>query len=80
MELEADLETRLERNTHPHRLEQKPSKRDIEWSTKDLLSSTQRYRLNSRPGEINRFNYLRINNSQLSAAETAELIKEQFKL
>ena len=35
VELEADLETRLERNITPHRLEAKPTKRDIEWSKKD---------------------------------------------
>ena len=32
VELKADLETRLEHNLTPHRLEQKPSKRDTEWT------------------------------------------------
>ena len=32
VELSADLETRLERNETPHRMERKTSKRDIEWS------------------------------------------------
>lgn len=34
VELEAELDERLERNKSPHRLEHKPKKRDIEWSEK----------------------------------------------
>ena len=39
VELEADLETRLERNVSPHRLASKFSKNDIERSTKDLINT-----------------------------------------
>ncbi|MBS4201365.1 AAA family ATPase [Bacillus sp. FJAT-49732] len=80
VELEADVEERLERNKSPHRLEQKPTKRNIEWSERDLLKSMEKYRLNSIEGEINREHYLRINNTNLSAEEVAKMIKEEFQL
>ena len=44
VELSADLETRLERNITPHRMERKPSKRNVEWSRANLLRDTQRHR------------------------------------
>ncbi|MFI8577624.1 AAA family ATPase [Rossellomorea aquimaris] len=80
VELEADLEERLERNKSSNRLEHKPSKRDIEWSEGDLKKSMEIYRLNSLEGEIKYSNYIKINNSNLSAEEVAEIIKEKFHL
>ena len=80
VELEADLDTRLERNLTPHRLEQKPSKRDTEWSTDDILKTMEKYRLNSSDGEITYENYIRINNTNLSPDEVSNMIIERFKL
>ncbi|WML48379.1 AAA family ATPase [Neobacillus sp. PS3-34] len=80
VELEADLDERLERNKSPHRLEQKPSKRNIEWSEDNLIKTMEKYRLNSFEGEITRENYLRINNTNLDADEVAKIIKEKFQL
>lgn len=81
VESEADLETRLERNlTPPHRLEQKPSKRDTEWTVKDIYKTMEKYRLNSNDGEIKFENYLRINNTNLSPDEVSDMIIEKFKL
>ncbi|WP_316571743.1 AAA family ATPase [Neobacillus sp. YIM B06451] len=80
VELEADLEERLHRNKTPLRLEQKPSKRNLAWSEANLLDSLEKYRLNSHDGEITRENYLRLNNTNLSAVEAASLIKEKFNL
>lgn len=80
VELEADLEERLERNVTPNRLEHKPSKRDLEWSRNDVLNASQKYRLNSHPREIPYANYIRINTMELSAKEAAETIKETFQL
>lgn len=80
VELEADLDERLVRNKSSNRLEHKPSKRNIEWSEKDLKSSLEKYRLNSFEGEINVSNYIRINNTNLSAVEVAKSIKENFHL
>ncbi len=80
VELEADMDERLKRNKSPHRLEQKPTKRNIEWSENDLKSSMEKHRLNSLEGEITRSNYLRINNTDLNAEEVAKTIKEHFQL
>ena len=80
VELEADINERIERNKHPHRLSHKPTKRDLEKSEKDLKDSMKKYRLNSKKGEIKRSNYIRINNTNLSPEETAQKIKEKFQL
>lgn len=80
VELEADLQERLERNKTPHRLEHKPTKRNIEWSEMHLKETLEKHRLNSYDGEISRENYLRINNTNLSAEEVAEIIKDRFEL
>jgi hypothetical protein len=80
VELEADLEERLERNKSTNRLEHKPSKRDIEWSEGDLKKSMEDYRLNSLEGEMQYSNYIKINNTNLSAEEVAKIIKEKFHL
>lgn len=80
VELEADLEKRLARNKSPNRLEHKPTKRNIEWSENELKESLKKHRLNSNKGEIDNENYMKINNSNISALETAKLIKDKFAL
>jgi hypothetical protein len=80
VELEADVEERLVRNKTEHRLHHKPTKRNLERSEADLLGSAEKHRLNSREGEITFTNYLRINNTNLSPLEAANLIKERFCL
>ncbi|MGA4719907.1 AAA family ATPase [Fictibacillus nanhaiensis] len=80
VELESDLNTRLQRNTTPHRLEHKPSKRNLVWSENDVRTSMEKYRLNSYEGEVKKKNYLRINNTNLDAYEVAMLIQHTFKL
>ena len=80
VELEAELNERLERNKSPHRLEHKPTKRNIERSESELKDTMEKYRLNSYEGEIKKENYVKINNTHLNAIELAELIKERFSL
>lgn len=80
VELEADTEERLRRNSTPHRLEHKPTKRDLEFSEKDLLKSTANHRLNSIDGEIKDKNYLKINNTNVEPHEVALQIKTRFNL
>ena len=80
VELEADLETRLARNRTENRLLHKPSKRDMEWSDKDVRATTEKYRLNSLPGEIAEANYLRLDNTHMSAEDAAQAIVERFGL
>lgn len=78
VELEAGIEKRLERNKSSHRLKMKPTKRNVEFSEQDLLSSMDKYRLNSNAGEICKENYIRIDNAELSPQETAERIMAAF--
>lgn len=80
VELESDLEERIERNKTPHRLEHKPTKRDVVRSEQELIRTMNQHRLNSFEGEIKRENYIRINNTNLTAIEVAEIIKNRFKL
>lgn len=80
VELEADVDERIERNKHPYRLSHKPTKRNLERSEKDLRDSIEKHRLNSKSGELKKENYLRIDNTNLSPEETAQKIKEKFQL
>lgn len=82
IELETTLEERLRRNKTANRLEHKASKRNLEWSEKDLLESIKRHRLNSNPGEGEKVfkNFMKIDNTNLSATEVAKIIKEKFNL
>ena len=80
VELETTLEERLKRNTTSNRLQNKPSKRNLEWSQKEILRSMDKYRLNSYPDEIKEKNYLKIDNTKLSPEEVAHRIKDKFKL
>ena len=74
IELEATLETRLSRNKTENRLNKKPSKRDLVASEKDLLHSMDAYRLNSDEGEIKEKHYLRIDTTNKSMVESAQII------
>ena len=80
IELEAELEERIKRNETENRLLNKTTKRNIEWSKNNLLKDVDKYRLNSLPGEVKEKNYLRIDNTNLSAEEAAKIIKEKFDL
>jgi hypothetical protein len=78
VELIAPQAIRLERNTTENRLKNKASKRDIEASNARLIRDDQNHRCESHPGEIPFQNYLRLDNSNISAAEAAQIIKETF--
>ena len=80
VELEADLAERVERNKTPNRLTHKSSKRNVEMTEKRMIAAQDKYRMNSHEGEITEENYLRINNTNLTAEETAVIIKKHFKL
>lgn len=80
VELSADLETRLERNTTPHRMERKASKRDVEWSKANLLKDAERHRLNSNEDEVWFKNHIKIDNTSLEPNEVADIVIEKFGL
>ena len=80
VELEADLNERLRRNETSNRLENKPTKRNVERSKEFLLRAEKKHICNSYPGEIQEKNYIRINNNNIPANEVAKMIKEKFDL
>jgi hypothetical protein len=82
VELQADLEVRLKRNRGATRLRQKPSKRDLAASEARLLRHDKEFELNTseqRPF-FYKSNYLKIDNTKLTAAEAAAIIKEKLGL
>jgi AAA domain len=80
VELEAELSERLRRNESEFRLSQKPPKRDIAFSRQKLLEDDEKYKLNSNEDFFYKDNYLKIDNTNLSASEAAERIVKAFSL
>ncbi len=82
IELVADQQTRLKRNTTNLRLDKKPSKRNTERSEKNLREIDRKYRVNSiESDDFSGFdNFLTIDNSNMNASEVANLIKEKLNL
>ena len=82
VELEANLEERLRRNKGKLRMELKPSKRDTKRSEEGLLSWEKQYIMNSNDRYPFFFqkNYLKINNTNISAKVAAKQIIETFNL
>lgn len=78
VELEAELAERLNRNESGFRLSQKPSKQNIGHSRNRLLENNEKYKLNSGGDFFYEENYLKINNTNLSAGEAAQRIIEEF--
>ena len=81
VELVADIDTRLVRNRTEHRLAEKKSKRDVDWSDANVLELEAEHRMTSSPGLdapgeqlLARWPHLVIDNTALSADETAERI------
>ncbi len=81
VELCADFDVRLERNKSENRLAHKESKRDLEWSEREMRHTSKEHRLSSREGEILPFeSYIKIDNTHLSPDEVAQTIKDHFKI
>lgn len=80
VELSADLETRLQRNETPHRMERKVSKRDLVWSRANLLEDVSNHRLNSDEEEVWFDNHLKIDNTNLSPDQVADMVIEKYDL
>ena len=78
VELETSLEQRLRRNRTENRLKHKPLKRHIEVSEREILETAETLQLNSQhqPNELHY--YLKINNTNLSAAEVAKQIQNKM--
>lgn len=77
-ELVAPLEVRLVRNRTENRLREKPSKRNVARS--EWLMKENSYRDVSRDGECVWPRYLKLDNTNLSPEEAAEIIADHFGL
>lgn len=80
VELVAPQEVRLQRNSTENRLAHKASKRTIDLSNQRLIDTDNQYRCVSYDGEIPFENYIKIDNSNLTAEATAQKIKQHFNL
>jgi hypothetical protein len=80
VELESTQEERLRRNETEFRLSEKESKRDVTASRARLLEHDAVYRMNTQGEFANRPDYLRIDNTNVSADDAAEMIIRHFGL
>ena len=80
VELISDLEVRLKRNRHEHRLKHKASKRNVEFSEKVMLSDEQEYTMNTEEGAYPDKTIFKIENTDLPAKEVAQMIKTKYDL
>lgn len=80
VELACALDERLRRNETEFRLVEKPFKRDLAQSRQQLLEAETKYQLNSRGKYDGRADYLRLDNTTLTADEVAGRIIEHFGL
>ncbi len=78
VELKTDIEERLKRNRTENRLKHKPLKRNIEWSEQDIQSTMAYAVFNPDEPAKTLTHYQKINNTQLTAAETAQLIIQKM--
>lgn len=80
VELSADLEKRVQRNETPHRMEMKPTKRNLEWSRSELLSCAEKHKLNLGDDEFWFENHIKIDNTNLEPDEVADIIIQKLNL
>lgn len=80
VELKTQLSERLRRNKEELRLYHKPSKRDLETSEQSLISFEKTYVMNSKESDFPDKDILRIENTNLSPDEVADIIINHYKL
>ncbi len=78
VELVADQSVRFERNRTENRLKEKPSKRNVALSEQLIRHAEEKYRCVSEPGEIPYASYLRLDNTNLTPEQAAEIIVDHF--
>ncbi len=80
VELYSDLETRLQRNKTENRLNKKPSKRDVKASDERVRNTMKKYKVSSTNEDFGNRNYLKIDNTTITAEAVSEMIVAHFKL
>lgn len=78
VELEADQAERLRRNRSPFRLQHKPSKRNLEYSERNLLDIDRQYKVNTTGDFFYHDHYIKINTTKLPPEATAQQIIDAF--
>ncbi|WP_203568387.1 ATP-binding protein [Aestuariimicrobium ganziense] len=79
VELRADLDTRLSRNRTAHRLEEKKSKRDVDWSDQNVRGLERHVMTTERPAPVAepllaQHRHLVLDNTHLTADQAAQRI------
>jgi len=74
VELKAELNKRLIRNKTQERLNEKPSKRNLDWSEQNLLATEAQHRMNSDGSIPSPHQHLLIDNTNRSAEDVAKEI------
>lgn len=80
VELYADLEERIKRNKHEFRLQEKPSKRNTEFTEQMIIKNHSKFQLNTKEGDLVDKEILKIDNTELAADEVALMIKEHYNI
>lgn len=86
VELVSDIKVRLERNKHADRLAAKPSKRDLDFSENELLTSFEKHQLESEENQLKEIfeplgiQCLKIDNTNLLPLKVSQKIKDYFQL
>jgi len=80
VELFAELDIRLQRNKHKFRLQEKPSKRDTAFTENMILNHESKFQLNTTEKDLPNKEILKIDNTNLSAEEAAQMIKAHYNL
>jgi|SRR5690625_395468 len=83
VELKCDLNERLIRNESPYRLEKKPTKRNIEWTKKDIENQVKNHRVVLNENEYKLFDaddFISIDNTNIPAIDVAKIIVDRFGL
>lgn len=79
VELDTSLEERLRRNRTENRLKHKPLKRNILVSERDILATASRCHYTAATSPASLKHYYKLNNTELSAHESAQLILQKLK-
>jgi len=59
---------------------QKPSKRDLQWSEKSLHAFEEKYMMYSNKKEADKFDIIKIDNTNLNPGQVSEMIINEFNL
>ena len=78
VELFCELKERLIRNRTTKRISEKPSKQDLLLSEKRLLQIEKNHIMNTNGNFYYKENYIKINNTEMEAAEVAKKIRDEF--